>query len=272
MTTMMPVIRRFGPTWATAELLPLTDARVPAAPGRGTSYQIQLPGGRTYDWGRVTPPPRNPGQIALHSGRWIATDAAMMGTKAAALYALLGQRSRLWRSVSTTNHWRWARCIEVSSELSPREGAYYAEFQLRFELDAGPWYHEDVSNPTFLLTNNPHAVVVNNTGNAAVENAVLAITAAGSAITHLIVEHWAGYTGWTWTGNLGVGQTLTVDAFNRRVMIGTTDAYSGFAFNTALQKIEEWIYLLPGSNSLAVGRTGGSTASTAQLTFYRGYH
>jgi hypothetical protein len=273
----IPIISRFGDTWAAAEILPTIDGRIPSGPGAGQRTLLRLPGGRSFDWGRVDPPPRTPAQDVILRGEWIAADAAAMETKAAALHSLIGRRSRLWRSTGTLQQWKNARCVAVSGELTPRERMHYATFELRFDLDAGPWNRETVSTPNYVLTTNPIDISAPNAGNAGVYAVTLTVTAAGSPITQIVVEHWIpvavrGYTSWTWTGSIPVGQSLVVNAGARSVKLNGVDAYGGMSFHSTLQKIDDWLWLIPGTNTLTLARTGGSAASTASLSYFPGYN
>lgn len=280
----MPVVRRFGDTWATAEVLPIGAASLPHGAGRGVSSLVMLPGGGSYDWGRTDVTPDPAPRSLMIKGQWKAASDAAMIAKAAKLNALLGVRSKLWRDHGAGVHtqWHWARCVEVGGDLAHDQRLANAEYQLVFELDAGPWCGADYTR-TLTLTTTSETVWCPNWGNAPVRNIKITIDPGGANITNLGVTHWVeengalvgGLTDWDYTGAIAVGSTLEVDAGAATVEVGPSGSMvSGYA-NLVLSsnhKIGEWLYFRPGYNALVIARTGGTNTATIKLEYAEGWY
>ncbi|MFA4973456.1 MAG: carbohydrate binding domain-containing protein [bacterium] len=282
----LPVIRRFGDTWALAEELPLTDAAMPHGPGQGQSTRLVLPGGLSYDWGRDdVPPPILPRDITIR-GEWVADSLEEMQAKADALNALLGKRSKLWRDhgAGLSLQWIYARCVEVTGELSPRDQQYWAEYTLVFETDAGPWYGRDWTQ-THTLARTSTTIVCRNDGNAHVTAVTMTFDPGAVDITDLGVAHNVvedsvavpGLTNWYWSGTISVGETLIVDSGDSTVTVGPpgsdlTDGYQYMEITPSLHKVQEFVHLVPGYNNFVISRTGGDATATVEVSYYEGWY
>lgn len=258
-------IVRFGDVYATAEELPLLDGAQPQGAGDVQPSLIQLSGG-AFDWRGGDRARFEPQEITVN-GVYAADTSVEVAAKLATLNALLGVRSKLWRTDDTVQHWRTARLLEVRS---PKEAGSqgHAEFTLRFHLAPGPW-RGTVRTVNATLSASPVTAACTNSGNARVDDAIITITAAGSAITvvHVTVS---GVSQIAWTGTLAVGQSLVIDCGARTVRNHGVDAYSGLTY-TIYHKVPEWLRLQPGANSVQIHRTGGSSASAAQITYNDGW-
>lgn len=259
-------IVRFGDVYASAEPLPVLDGRQPQGSGSVASSLVALPGGAAFDW-RGGDPARIEAQEVTVEGVWVADTPAALQAKLHSLRALLGKRARLWRADDTEQQWRIARCLEVRSQKEPGSQGH-AEIGLRFQLFPGPW-NGAARTVNSALDASPKTLTCNNAGNVRVDNAVVTVTAAGSAITQVRVRV-ANVSDIRWNGNLAVGQTLMLDCGARTARIGSTDAYAGWEYLSG-HVVPEWLRLQPGNNSVLIYRTGGSSASTAQITFNDGW-
>lgn len=278
--TQMPTIRRFGDTWATAEELPIGAASIPHGAGRGISSLLTLPGGGSYDWGRSdVEPVVTPRSLALR-GYWVSSSKSAMIAKAANLNALLGVRSKLWRDHGAGLHtqWHWARCVEVNGDVAHDQQLANAEYQIVFELDAGPWHGTSYTTTTTLTTTST-TIVCPNYGNAAVTDVTITVDPGGANITNLGVTHWVekdsvlvgGLTDWDYTGTIAVGTTLILDAEAATVEVDSVGGYANLVLSSN-HKIAEWLYLPPGYNALVVARTGGTAAATIEIAYEEGWY
>lgn len=263
---MAYVINKFGETYATATALPTLDGSQPQGAGPVDSSLVRLPGGGAFDW-RGSAAARVPVEVVRLDGYVVAADAATMETTLSGLKALRGVRSKLWRSNGTTQHWRYARCMAVESDLLP--GApVVAQVRMTFELDATPWY----GTAKFLsgwLDSVPTNVAAQNDGNVPVTDVLIKITPSGSAITRVIISI-SGVSEIQWDGICPVGSYLYIDCGAKSVKIDTTDAYSGFSLTTN-HTINDWLRLEPGSNTISVSRTGGNISSLYRFDYAPGY-
>lgn len=264
---MAYVIAKFGAAYATGVALPTYDGSWPQGAGSVGSPLVQVPGG-AYDpqgterlpWGAVS--------LDL-SGYLYGTSASDLQTKLDALRALLGTRSKLWATPDggTTTRWRVARCLEMTSPRAPRQG-FTAQVRMVFECLPGPW-SGTARSVAAALDVSPKTVTVANSGNARVDNAVITITAAGSAITVVTVGV-AGVSEIQWAGTLAVGDSLVIDCGARSVKNDGVAAYSGLTL-TANHLVSEWLRLSPGNNSVVITRTGGDETSAATIAFADGW-
>lgn len=263
---MAYVIERFGVSWATAAVLPLLEGSQPQGVGPVGSSLVALPGGGAYDWRGADQAPMAP-EVLRARGVWVANSVTDMETKLAALKALCGRRDRLWRSNGTTQHWRMARLLEVKSDLEAGLAAD-ALMELLFEAMPGPWSGVARTVNTS-LDSSPKTVPCTNGGNRRITNAVVTITAAGTAITTARVRV-SGVSDFQWQGSLAVGQSLVIDCGARTIRNNGVNAYSGLSYLSG-HVVSDWLRLEPGANSVEVYRTGGSVASTVQITFSDGW-
>ena len=111
--------------------------------------------------------------------------------------------------------------------------------------------------------------MVNNGGNVRVANAILTLTAGAVAITQVKIAV-SGVSEIQWDGTLTTGQQLVIDCGARSVKKVGVDAYSGFSL-TANHKVDDWLRLEPGNNSVVVTLTGGSTDSTLRIQYNDGW-
>ena len=68
-----------------------------------------------------------------------------------------------------------------------------------------------------------------------------------------------------WTGAISSGQTLTIDDGSKSIAIGTTDAYSGFLYDSGHTQ-DDRLPLSPGQNVLTVTVVGGN--AHLELSYY----
>jgi hypothetical protein len=262
----MYIIERFGDAWASATVLPTLDGRQPLGIRGIEGSILRLPGGRAYDWRGSERAPIAPEEIVIE-GVWVADSVAAMETKHAALLALVGRRSKLWRSNGTTQHWRTARLLSIDAPVEAGF-AHWMAYTMRFELAAMPW-QGTAQSPNAALDTSPKVVACANSGNARVTNPVVTVTAAGSTITVVRVRV-VGVSDIQWSGSLAAGQSLVIDCGKRTVRRAGADAYAGFSL-LAGHVVSDWLRIEPGVTAVQIYRTGGSAASTATVAYNEGW-
>lgn len=198
----------------------------------------------------------------------VAASSAAVRTVLDQWLAKVGKRGTLIRADDAGNQQTiTARLVSVQASRQA-EHIRVLPMTLTFETTSPIWSgtaHAD----TTALDASPKTISVTNGGNARVTNPVLTITAAGSAITALTVGV-AGVSEWTWSGTLAVGKALVIDCGALAVRNDGADAYGGWA-RTPNHKVDDWLRIEPGGNSIVVTRTGGGTASTCRVQFADGW-
>jgi hypothetical protein len=74
----------------------------------------------------------------------------------------------------------------------------------------------------------------------------------------------------TWTGTLAVNTQLVIDFGAMSILNSGVNAYSGLVFSTS-HKIDDWMRLDPGNNTITLTRTGGGATSEVALSYYDGW-
>lgn len=197
-----------------------------------------------------------------------ATSAAALKTAWDAVLALHGTSGTLTRtSDSAVAHTISARCRRIQADRTPHD-RFRIPYIIEFDLLADVW---DGASGTVdgVLDDVPESITVANDGNVRVDDAVITITAAGSAITELTVAV-AGVSSFTWTGTLAVGKDLVIDCGARTVQNDGADAYSGFELDAG-HVVAEWLRLSPGNNTVVITRTGGDATSAYEIAFTDGW-
>jgi len=105
------------------------------------------------------------------------------------------------------------------------------------------------------------SLVVTNSGLLPVYDGVLSIARTSGTITSVTVS--GGGVNFVWTGSIGAGQTLVIDAGAQTVTIGAADAYAGFALGATAR---DWLPLEVGINILSVTVVGGN--ATISMSHY----
>lgn len=265
---MAYIIERFGDAWASATVLPTLDGRQPLGIRGIEGSILRLPGGRAYDWRGSERAPIAPEEIVIE-GVWVADSVAAMETKHAALLALVGRRSKLWRSNGTTQHWRTARLLSIDAPIEAGF-AHWMAYTMRFELAAMPWQGTARAPTQTLAVADPSytTITCTNGGNARVCDVVVAVTAQSSAITRVRVAV-PGVSDFEWTGSLAAGSTLALDCGAKRVRIGSVNAYA--ITLRAEHSVSDWLRLEPGDTAVRVYRSGGGATSTASISYSDGW-
>ncbi len=260
-------IDRFGDAYSTAEQLPRYDGTQPQGAGRVESAMIRLVGGAYYDaLGDADALP--PAEEIIIEGEWVAANDEGMQTKMAALRALRGTKSKLWRTNGAgTSHWRAARCLEVESDLTPGSPRL-AKITLRFEADPTPW-HGTSGDTIITLTGSPLPATITNSGNAIARDITLTVHPVSTPMTAFYLENLT--TGHVskikYGGTVAAGHALVINCGQKSVRNNGSDDYANLSLESG-HTISEWFRLAPGANSVRITKTGGEATSTMTISFY----
>ncbi len=206
-----------------------------------------------------------------------------------ALRAVIGTRARLYaRMGDDAVRWVNARLLDVQ-ERRTRRNFNFQRVVCRFHVPSPIWQgHDhtfwtldsgellddalylDDAGYTVTLSGSSTDVVVTNGGNRVVTNPVITITAGGANITAVTITK-TGETKIAWTGTLVSTKSLVIDCGKFTILNDGANAYSGKAAFDSNHTIAEWLRIDPGSNTVTVAFTGGSTDSTATIEFRDGW-
>lgn len=262
---------RFGSTYAGGVVLPITLHPLSDGTGPITSPMIGLPGRGSFDTlgsGIARPEAHQ----VTHRGKVLAATAAALQTALDALYALNGQRNLLWKSSDggTTNRSRYARVLDVRADWGLRNGTPYAIVEMDFELAAGNWRGAAHSETTAIDQVADKQVKMTNGGNVRVRDAIITITASGTAITSVTVYK-NGLVYWVWDGTLAVGKSLIVNCGTKSITNNGVDAFVGFTLQAG-HTGSDWLPIDPGGEqTIYLYRTGGDNSSTFKLEYADGW-
>lgn len=279
---MSYTISRFG-----SVELPCAAAEEPVGTAGSRSGLVTIPGGYYDAYGSERAPRER--EIINRKAILHRATPALLQTAYNELRAMRGVRAKLYISQPDgSSYWTIARLLKITSQSGP-DNIRHLEINMAFELLWPMWYGErtgdgwvldsgevlddgltlDESGGLFALNTSPKSVTVTNGGNATVKNAIITVTAAGTDITALTIAK-SGETQLVYSGTIAAGESLVIDVGAWSVENDGADDYANFALG-ASHVIEEWLHLTPGSNTITVTKTGGSTASTIGIEFYDGW-
>lgn len=150
-------------------------------------------------------------------------------------------------------------------QLSPWNGAVHGVgwfFDAGIVLDNARTLDE---TPPTTLNTSPKSITIANAGNLPVDNVQFILTAGSANITTFSLSgpDW----GFSWSGILVAGSTLTIDTGAFSVLNAGGNDYANFTLATN-HKVEKWVSFTPGNNTFSVAKVGGSTNSTLAAVFY----
>jgi hypothetical protein len=200
--------------------------------------------------------------IVDHAGNRIIADSAPAALQRAVdlLKAQIGTRQKLYRRAENDGAvtWRDARLLRVGHVRTVDDAGAVARLEMAFETHQAEWRANALTTLAAAL---PAGLLVVNSGSMTVHDATLAILAT-DAITWITIS--GPGSDLTWTGALGAGSTLIIDAGAQTVRIGGSDYYSGLV-RGAGHTAATWLTLAPGMYILSVT---ANAAGTATLTYY----
>ena len=287
---MSYILSRFGTV-----ALPTMDVTKTTGTDGSVSGIVALPNGQQYDALGSAQALGVPDPIVMQAIIDGATAAALQSTFDA-LRAYRGQRQTLYAAMGDgSTRWRRARCQAVKCERKPGQAAWL-NVEITFLPDPGGWnglHHgagwvfdsglyfdaglvfDEPTGDVFTLaagSGNPNSLSVVNSGNAAVRNAILTITAGATPISAVHLTQSIGVD-WLYTGTIAANKSLVVNCGVPSVKNDGADAWATFVLNPTTHTIAEWLRLDPdpvapaGVNTVVVTLSGGGATSTATWTY-----
>lgn len=194
-------------------------------------------------------------QIVDHLGNRIiaGTAATMLRAQVDVLRAMLGSEASLYRRREDDSAVQWvtARLLQLQQVRTVDDAGVVAEVAATFETLMPAWRSStQTATSGTAAAAGTVALVIDNGGDVTVEDAVLTVTATAAISSVRVVSAQAGVD-WTWTGSLGAGSSLVVDAGAKTVRAAGVDAYSGFVLGSG-HSAESWLALVKGRTPLAV--------------------
>jgi len=193
----------------------------------------------------------------------------VLAVKWAYLRRLRGHEVQLYREMDDgSEQWAYARLMQVESQRTPHH-VQHLDVMLHFKM-LSLWhgiYHDD----TITLANAQTNVFLTSTGDAVVTDITLTVTAGATPITKVAFRNWniEDVSEIEWSGSLQ-NEALTIYCGDprqqRRILEGTADAYSGFAFGDE-HNHDDWLRFRT-VNQLRITRTGGSATDTCRVQWY----
>lgn len=258
---MTAYLEQFGTT-VLPPALPESDADT-----GGSTLQISpLPWGGQFD-GLGSGVAPMPGDKLTRKGRLIGTSTSNLDALYKAYRSLRGTRAKLYRrNGDTTQHWCWARLIEVKAKWT-YENIVHLDLDFEFQMLSPCWYSttthsyawDDMGDGTDDLTtchaesDVPADIVIDHTGNIDQPAAIFTITAV-SAVTLVTIHNITTGYSFSYNGTLVSGKILVIDTGAMSVQNDGVDDYAHF---TPPTNHEEWMHIAPGSNTLEITITGG---------------
>ena len=272
-------IYRFGST----QLVPIYSPSQDIGTGKARLESIDAPRGGAFDTLGMEQAYR--GGYAVRAAGVIAGSDLL--TQYQNLRSYLGKRDKLWRIDDSGNFtWAWARLESVGAKRVA-ENKSYLEVDCSFYVYSALWsgtfrgswrldaeimldnaYYFDSALVT-ALTNAATTLTINNGGNGVLRAFEFAITAKTSAITAVRIEK-ANETFMTWTGTLAVDTQLVINFGAMSILNSGVNAYNGLVFSSS-HKIDDWMRLDPGNNTVTLTRTGGGATSEVALVYNDGW-
>lgn len=248
---------------------------------------LDLPGGGVFDVLGTEPAKRR--ATPLNKICTLdAEDVSELRDKYNALRAKIGRRERLWRRWDAGLYdWCWARLINIAARRTTKN-YLHQEVDLQWVMISPHWYGQhhggdwtldsgvllDTGYPLdtsdwLPLSEGVNSLTITNSGNRTVTNAVITITPGDMEITALTVGV-AGISEMQYSGTLSNDDWLTIDCGGLSVWNGGDEAYVFFSL-TADHKIDDWLRLEPGANTVVITLTGEGTGAEALIEFFDGW-
>lgn len=264
--------------------LPLGTPRYTAGTAGTQERTVRTVGGGLFDgWGAAQARMELPYRLAYDCRAYASTAAALRATLDA-LRAKRGVRGRLVRQGDNDDgeQWATARLMEVEYQADVMNLQLIQPLRMAWSVQS-PWYggshgtgwtlasglyldaglYLDMAS-RHVLTATSNVVTVTNYGNAAVENAVLSVTAGMYNLTALTIR--CGSCELVYSGTVVARKTLVIDCGAKTVVNDGTADYARLTLG-ANHASAAWMRLAPGANSVTVTRTGGGAETAITFEF-----
>ena len=275
-------LARFG-------VIDLPCARMTGTFGTGPTVDatVQVLGGTFCTYGATDGNLQTPYELT-HSC-WIVDTEAGAQTTLEDMFGFRGQRHILYRinEADLSYSWCWARCVQVRNPWQWQRKTMNP-LDIVFQVQT-PWYGYvhgtgwsldggETLDPTLVgtfaynvtINTSPKSIAYVNNGNAISRHVSCRVTAGGAAITALTIA--VGSCDIDWSGTLASTKVLQLTQRQGYASITNdgANAYSGLTFGGS-HTSGWWFEFAPGSNTVTVTITGGSTNSTFSFDYADGY-
>jgi hypothetical protein len=202
-------------------------------------------------------------------GDYLVTEDAVgnLRSQVADLRAKIRTRGSLWRvwqDDTTVREWKTARLTAINHTISRDSPLTAADVTCQLETSMAYWHAETVTTVSAsAVASVANSLLVDNAGET-VDDATITFTRTSGTITAIALTCAELGIGLAWTGSLGSGHVLTIDAGAQTIADNTTDSYSGFSLVT--HTAAGWLTIPRGTYVLGVTVTGGN--ATVALSYY----
>lgn len=158
--------------------------------------------------------------------------------------------------------WCYARVSKLDLGLSADMGLKVQKVKLTFAVPDPFWRHDEESH-VIAASGTSTSATVTNTGNAVALARVTFAPGVGDSCENPTIQRLVSAVAvdeMAWTGTVDAGETLTMNAARKAVLLDTTGSYAGFAFTHP-----DWLRLLPGANELKVVFANAGDAATVTV-------
>lgn len=248
---------------------------------------IDLPGGRVFDASGADDSPTGATPLTKRC-TLDADNAAQLRVAFNALRANPRKRKRLWRLWDSGDaEWCWARFLGIQATRTTKNHLHQ-EMELQFVMISPRWYgghhggawtldngivldtgYELDADDWRALTAGANSLTITNNGNRTVTNAVITVAAGSANITALKIGV-SGVSELQYATTIDAGESVEIDCGALSVLNHGIENYAGFGL-TANHKIDDWLRLEPGENTVVVTITGGGTGAQALFEFFDGW-
>jgi len=259
---MTAYLEQFGTT-TLPPALPESDAGT----GGSTLQLTPLPWGGQFD-GLGSGVAPMPGDKLTRKGRLIGLSTSNLDGLYKTYRLLRGTRAKLYRrNGDTTQHWCWARLIEVKAKWN-YENIVHMDLDFEFQMLSPYWYSVTTHNSaggvsptgpadlaTVLAESGSTLVHCSHSGNIDQPAVVFEITTTAFASMVVVNNTTTGYA-FTYTNTINPGAVLAIDTGAMSVVNNGADDYASF---TPPANHEEWMHMAPGDNVIVITIVGGGS-------------
>ncbi len=196
----------------------------------------------------------------------VASDSAVRDLQGQTddLKAKIGVTGQVWRERLADGALTWKQCrlLHVKHVETVDQASVISEVESEFETTMVAWRAEVATTSSINTTSGSTSTLnVSNAGLMTVEDAILRISRTSGTITSVHVT--GDGVDLIWTGSIGAGETLEIDAGLDTVTIDDEDEYSGFELGSGHASVN-YLPLQRGTNLFQVTVSGGNATVSVE--------